>query len=415
MGILHKRRKKRQLIDSINHGSRKAGHAGLWGKKAEEKASEGENLYLAHRRKFRNTVVFSCTLMFTLWWVPLFGPLVAGYIVGRLTRDKWMSFKALLIPVVFIVTITNGIALGLLPSLDTGREIGLFFMSASPGLYASMSPPIIAAIGAFNVMHRAMGIGANGYLIIALITNYLGSIVAEKAALEQAADGKKPAREADAKGGRFLFRKKEGKENFHRVSDRLKKGLPAKSAHNDKWKYPVTFGLPAAKSNPSGWVRKAPEAAAAADGAPAKGGALEPKPASPHTVGAKYTQRRTASSEAAASDEETGDHEATRPSGRSSVVSGSYTAATGNRVRTGMMPPSRRDSAPEGVDMVRRTHVAPKTPMSRGIIDRATHSYRVESSARDATTTASSACAPGQGDRCQMGSTFNKNREYESL
>ena len=386
MSILRKRRKKSRLIEEIANS--KAKHASS----ESGKRSNEERLYLARRKTFRLAVLYSTALLLTLWWVPLAGPILAGYLGGRKAGGRWVALRAALIPVIFIGVTANLVLLGILPRIDLGREIGIFFLAVSPGLYYSLAPGIIPVIAAFAAIHGALGLGANGYLIITVIMAYMGGMVSEKMEVlaelgskKKSSKGAKSAGESSGDDGKFMFRKQRAqKSGFAKVADGIKKlGRAPAPVEN----YPANTSARTSKGR-DGWVRKDKSAPADA-GTDARTEGLPTASSNP-----RYTARHTVNSSSE------------RTAGRQyrTISSGSVSQNGGSKV-TDMHP---RGNAPDGVDSVRRAQYVHKPAMSRAIIDRAVKSYHSEKGTK----------APGSvedsGDKCQMGMSHRQN-EWDSL
>jgi len=395
VSVLRKRKKKTNLIKDIYSSKSRASHGS---KQTKNKDLKNENEYVLHRRAFRIAVIYSTVLLFILWWIPLIGPMLAGYAGGRKASKKWLAIKVVIIPVIIIAIIANLFQFGLLPRLDMGREIGLFFMTFTPGIYHSLAPYIIPVIFAFGVIHSALGIGSNGYLVITLITAYMGGLVSErKTSSTDSINNKKISKTTSGKykeekddNNRFLYRKRnESSEGgFEKITDRLRKiTMRTKSSHG---KYVANIEDFPMKKEKEGWIRK-DGVRSSESGTRANDDNQNPRP--------RFVTRTTANS---SNVEAENTH-------RRSITSGTV-SGIGSKSKNSIYLP--RETELNDVDNVRRTTYNKKPPMSRSIIDRAVKSYSHEANINRKNEKSNL----NNDQQCQMGTTHNyRQRDWDSL
>jgi hypothetical protein len=114
--------------------------------------------------------VLSCLL----WWLPLFGPMIAGYIGGRKAGSPSKGIMVAVIPVIIIFFLLMGMDAGLLPFL-TGlvavpQMIASGIQSISPSAASYLS-------GMYNSLGGAVGITGNGFFIV-VVFGYIGGMMA---------------------------------------------------------------------------------------------------------------------------------------------------------------------------------------------------------------------------------------------
>src|SRR5512137_1249802 len=70
-------------------------------------------------------------LSLMLWWLPMFGQMIAGYVGGRRAGGPWKGVFAAIIPVVSLYMLMTGFESGLLPSHLLGLAISPAAIGAS--------------------------------------------------------------------------------------------------------------------------------------------------------------------------------------------------------------------------------------------------------------------------------------------
>lgn len=67
---------------------------------------EKESKSMASLYSYRKGLFYSIFLTFSLWWIPILGPAVAGYISGRRAGDSYKALQAGLVTVALVVLFT---------------------------------------------------------------------------------------------------------------------------------------------------------------------------------------------------------------------------------------------------------------------------------------------------------------------
>ena len=144
-------------------------------------------------KKFKSSkVVFSfwsaskyvLILSLMLWWLPMFGQMIAGYVGGRRAGSPWKGVIASIIPVVALYGLMAGFSSGFFPSHISGVAIAPAAISAalthnipflSPYLHFSSE-----YVGAFvKGLAGASPYGINTYVLTVAFA-YIGGVLAEQ-------------------------------------------------------------------------------------------------------------------------------------------------------------------------------------------------------------------------------------------
>ena len=69
---------------------------------------------------FWSAVKYSFVLTILLWWLPVFGQMVAGFVGGRRAGKPWKGVLAALVPLTVIFVISSLVDSGILPRSSWG-------------------------------------------------------------------------------------------------------------------------------------------------------------------------------------------------------------------------------------------------------------------------------------------------------
>lgn len=115
--------------------------------------------------------ILSCLL----WWLPLFGQMIAGYIGGRKAGTPMKGVLVALIPVFFIFLLFIGMDQGYFPFLMSIVSIPHNLMTG----VNSLSPQAASYLsGIYNNLKTVVGLDGNGFFII-LVFGFIGGIMAD--------------------------------------------------------------------------------------------------------------------------------------------------------------------------------------------------------------------------------------------
>lgn len=121
-------------------------------------------------------------LSLMLWWLPMFGQMIAGYVGGRRAGGPWRGVMASIIPVVCLYAVVTGFDNGYLPS----HVFGIAVAPAAIGASLEMNVPIISPyiqfsseyVGSFvNALAGASPYGINTYVLTVAFA-YVGGVLA---------------------------------------------------------------------------------------------------------------------------------------------------------------------------------------------------------------------------------------------
>ena len=123
-------------------------------------------------------------LSLMLWWLPMFGQMIAGFVGGRRAGGPWKGVAASIIPVVGLYAVMTGFDSGFLPS----HVFGVAIAPAAIGTALGTSVPFISPyiqfsseyVGSFvNALAGASPYGINTYVLTVAFA-YVGGVLAEQ-------------------------------------------------------------------------------------------------------------------------------------------------------------------------------------------------------------------------------------------
>jgi len=121
-------------------------------------------------------------LSLMLWWLPMFGQMIAGYVGGRRAGGPWKGVIAAIVPVVCLYAVMTGFDSGLLPS----HMFGVAIAPAAIGASLNHNVPFISPylqfsseyIGSFvNGLAGSSPYGINTYVLTVAFA-YVGGVLA---------------------------------------------------------------------------------------------------------------------------------------------------------------------------------------------------------------------------------------------
>ena len=133
---------------------------------------------------FWSAAKYTLILSLMLWWLPMFGQMIAGYVGGRRAGGPWKGVAASIIPVVGLYTVMTGFDSGFLPS----HLFGVAIAPAAIGASLTHSIPFISPylqfssnyVGSFvNALSGASPYGINTYVLTVAFA-YVGGVLAEQ-------------------------------------------------------------------------------------------------------------------------------------------------------------------------------------------------------------------------------------------
>lgn len=127
-------------------------------------------------------------LSIILWWLPMFGQMIAGYVGGRRAGGPWRGVAASILPVVCLYVVITGFDSGFFPS----HVFGVAIAPAAVSAVLSESVPFVSPyiqfsseyVGSFvAALSGASPYGINTYVLTVAFA-YVGGILAEQSRRE---------------------------------------------------------------------------------------------------------------------------------------------------------------------------------------------------------------------------------------
>jgi hypothetical protein len=137
---------------------------------------------------FWSAAKYTLILSLVLWWLPLFGQMIAGYVGGRRAGGPWKGVAAAIVPVICLYFVMTGFETGFLPS----HIMGVAIAPAAIGASLSANLPFLAPylefsseyVGAFvSALAGSSPYGINTYVVTVAFA-YVGGILAEQSRRE---------------------------------------------------------------------------------------------------------------------------------------------------------------------------------------------------------------------------------------
>lgn len=130
------------------------------------------------RRREHNIIVgiwYVFILSCLLWWLPLFGQMIAGYLGGRKAGSPTKGVFVAVIPVFIILLLFVGMDLGMLPFLGAIAGIPTMIMEGIQGF----SPHAASYVsGMYISLKSFVGLDGNGFIII-VVFGLIGGMMAD--------------------------------------------------------------------------------------------------------------------------------------------------------------------------------------------------------------------------------------------
>jgi hypothetical protein len=133
---------------------------------------------------FWSAVKYTFILTFLLWWLPIFGQMIAGYVGGRRAGSPLRAVAAALFPVVVIFLIMAGFDSGLLPSEINGVTIHPRVLLENLGAAVPFFGPYLAFAAQYiesfvGAMQAVTLLKVDNYIVIVAFA-YIGGVLADQ-------------------------------------------------------------------------------------------------------------------------------------------------------------------------------------------------------------------------------------------
>ncbi|TFG56339.1 MAG: hypothetical protein E4H30_04525 [Methanomassiliicoccus sp.] len=137
---------------------------------------------------FWSAVKYSLVLTILLWWLPVFGQMVAGFVGGRRAGKPWKGVLAALVPLTVIFAISSLVDNGVLPTVVFGVDWTPTAILNNLGDLVPLLAPYIVFVQMYltsfiDTIQIATGVRMDVYIITAAFA-YIGGIMAEQSRLE---------------------------------------------------------------------------------------------------------------------------------------------------------------------------------------------------------------------------------------
>lgn len=181
---------------------------------------------------FWDAVKLTSILTILLWWLPIFGQMIAGYVGGRRAGSPGKAVLAALVPVLIILTITSLFDAGTIPSQVGGFDINPKNLLANFGIGVPFLEPYMQFAGQYimsfmGAVQSVTLLKVDNY-IVCLAFAYIGGVLARQTFREIEYVSEHSGHETNIVVGRDM-EPDEAPKRSHRPSARpmaLRKRLP---------------------------------------------------------------------------------------------------------------------------------------------------------------------------------------------
>jgi hypothetical protein len=145
----------------------------------EAKKFEGPIVY-----SFWSAVKYTFTLSLILWWLPIFGQMIAGYVGGRRAGAPFKGMMAALIPVIFIFVVSTLVNVGIIPTTIFGVDLTPEAVVATITSYVPIIEPYVAFVNMyltsfFTSLNSTASLGLDSY-VTTVAFSYIGGVLSQQ-------------------------------------------------------------------------------------------------------------------------------------------------------------------------------------------------------------------------------------------
>jgi hypothetical protein len=145
----------------------------------EAKKFEGPIVY-----SFWSAVKYTFTLSLILWWLPIFGQMIAGYVGGRRAGAPFKGMMAALIPVIFIFVVSTLVNVGIIPTVIFGVDLTPEAVVGVITAYVPVIEPYVAFVNMyltsfFTSLHSTASLGLDSY-VTTVAFSYIGGVLSQQ-------------------------------------------------------------------------------------------------------------------------------------------------------------------------------------------------------------------------------------------
>ena len=133
---------------------------------------------------FWGAVKYTFVLTLLLWWLPIFGQMIAGYVGGRRAGSPIKAIIAAFVPVVALFTIMYLFSAGILPSQINGFTINPELLFTSFGAGVPYLEPYLQFVGLYvqsfmGVVQSINLLKLDNYIVLVAFA-YIGGVLAQQ-------------------------------------------------------------------------------------------------------------------------------------------------------------------------------------------------------------------------------------------
>ncbi len=133
---------------------------------------------------FWSAVKYTFTLSILLWWLPVFGQMIAGYVGGRRAGGPLKAVLAALIPVFVFFIISNLVRIGVIPTVIFGVNLTPTAILTAIVSYVPVVQPYLQFASMylnsfFASLNTMADLGLDAY-IITIAFAYVGGVISEQ-------------------------------------------------------------------------------------------------------------------------------------------------------------------------------------------------------------------------------------------
>lgn len=133
---------------------------------------------------FWSAVKYTFTLSLLLWWLPIFGQMIAGYVGGRRAGSPLKGMLAALVPVIFIMLFSNLVRMGIIPTSYYGIHLDPESVVSMVTTTIPVIQPYVEFVDMyltsfFTSLHSTARLGVDSYVTTVAFA-YIGGVLSQQ-------------------------------------------------------------------------------------------------------------------------------------------------------------------------------------------------------------------------------------------
>jgi hypothetical protein len=133
---------------------------------------------------FWSAAKYTFTLSLLLWWLPVFGQMIAGFVGGRRAGSPWKGMLAALIPVIAFAIVSVLVRAGIIPTVWFGIDMNPSAVVAALSAHIPLIQPYIVFVSLYlhNFFSSLASTGAMGMdsYITTVAFAYIGGVLSQQ-------------------------------------------------------------------------------------------------------------------------------------------------------------------------------------------------------------------------------------------